>query len=153
VDELGRARREHSDERRCAALLAGLGAPGLAAVWAAAPGDAGPVRTGLVWFVTTDRLLADLPPADRADVTVVVDAGRLGTDRALLAAAAPRLVAVVPPGSRSGGPATTLLGLLHRAAALVLRREPRAGRVVALAPAPRPAPRAEGGRGVGQAGA
>ena len=72
----------------------------------AVPGRAGrqpePVRFGLAWFTPTEQLLQALPAPDRADVVVVLDAGRLGIDRALLAAAAPRVVAAVPPGGRAG---------------------------------------------------
>ena len=84
--------------------------------------------------------MAALPAPDRADVVVVLDAGRLGIDRALLAAAAPRVVAVVPPGGRTGS--ATLLGLLNRASALVIRgRSPDTpGRVVQLTPGARSLP-------------
>ena len=84
-------------------------------------------------------------------MVVVLDAGRLGLDRALLAAAAPRVVAAVPPGGRSGS--ATLLGLLNRASALVIRgRAGEApGRVVQLTPGTRSLP-ARGGD-VEQAGA
>ena len=111
----------------------------------------GPVRFGLVWFTPTERLLTELPPPDRADVVVVLDAGRVGIDRALICAAAPRMLAVAGRGSRSGG--STLLGLLYRASALVIRgRSPETpGRVVPLPAGARavPVPRGE----VEQAGA
>ena len=72
-------------------------------------------------------------------------------DRALLAAVAPRVVAAVPPGGRSGS--GTLLGLLQRASALVIRgRSAETGRVVPLTPSPRPLPVTEHD-GVEQAGA
>ena len=76
-------------------------------------------------------MLTDLPPPDAADVVVVVDAGGVGVDRALLGAAAPRILAVAAPGTRTGG--TTLLSLLYRASALVIRGRSagRPGRVVA----------------------
>jgi hypothetical protein len=149
VDQLAGAYRERSDEQRVAGLLTALGAPALARAWVgpsrprtdASPGGPAPAapRLGLVWFAPVDQLLAQLPAPDRADVVVVLDAGRLGIDRALLAAAAPRVVATVPPGGRSGS--ATLLGLLNRASALVIRgRSPEmAGRVVAL-PGARPVP-------------
>jgi hypothetical protein len=150
VDDLARAHRELRDEHRASALLAALGSPTLATAWA--PTDDTPARWGLAWFCPADRLLEELPSADRADVVVVLDAGRLGVDRALLAAAAPRLVAAVAPGGRSGP--GTLLGLLQRASALVIRGRSAqtAGRVVPLTPSPRPLPVTEHG-GVEQAGA
>ena len=82
---------------------------------------------------------------------MVLDAGRVGIDRALICAAAPRMLAVAGRGSRSGG--STLLGLLSRASALVIRgRSPETpGRVVPLPAGARavPVPRGE----VEQAGA
>ena len=151
VDGLAGARRERHDEQRAAAMLAQLGP--LAGEWAeGAAGAEGPgSRFGLAWFTPIDPLLQDLPAADRADVVVVLDAGGLGVDRALLAAAAPRIVAVGGPGGRSG-PAT-LLGLMNRASALVIRGRSaaRTGRVVPLPSSPRSFPRR--GNGVEQAGA
>ena len=82
---------------------------------------------------------------------MVLDAGRVGIDRALVAAAAPRLLVVAAPGARAGG--STLLGLLSRASALVLhgRRPEAPARVVPLTAGARavPVPRGE----VEQAGA
>ena len=155
VQDLVRAHRELCDEQRTAALLTGLGSPTLAAAWdrsrSAAARTGAPVRSGFAWFRATPALLADLPPADRVDVVVVVDAAGEGVDRALLAAAAPRVVAAVARGGRSHP--GSLLGLLHRAGALVIRgRSPVGGRVVPLPPAPRPRP-VPGHGGVGQAGA
>jgi hypothetical protein len=149
VDGLPRAHRERSDERRVGGLLAALGSPSLAEAWA--PKDGSPARAGLVWFTPVDQLLRQLPAPDRTDVVVVLDAGRLGIDRALLAAAAPRVVAAVPPGGRSGS--ATLLGLLNRASALVIRGRAgeATGRVVQLTPGTRSLP-APGGD-VEQAGA
>ena len=157
VDELAAAHRELVDEQRSAALLAELGVPALVSAWTAgsapdAPAPAcGRGHLGFVWFARTEQLLEALPAADRADVVVVLDAGSVGVDRALLAAAAPRLVAAVAPGRRAG--TATLSGLLNRASALVIRgRAARtAGRVVQLTPAPRARP-VRGG-GVEQAGA
>lgn len=150
ADDLVRAYRELCDEQRTAALLAALGSPSLARAWSSP--TAGSTRAGLVWFTRVDALLEELPERDRADVVVVLDAGRLGVDRALLAAAAPRVVAASPPGSRSGS--ATLLGLLHRATALVIHgRSPETtGRVVPITPGARSLPVAGLG-GVGQAGA
>lgn len=149
VDELVGAHLAQRDERRTGVLLAGLGSESLARAWT--HGDTGPVRFGLVWFAPTERLLTELPPPDRADVVVVLDAGRVGIDRALICAAAPRMLAVAGRGSRSGG--STLLGLLSRASALVIRgRSPETpGRVVPLSAGARavPVPRGE----VEQAGA
>jgi hypothetical protein len=150
VDDLVGAHLAQRDERRTAALLAGLGSEPLARAWTAR-GDRAPGHFGLAWFVPVERLLTDLPPPDRADVVVVLDAGRVGIDRALVGAAAPRLLAVAAPGSRAGG--STLLGLLSRASALVIRsRAPEIpGRVVPLPAGARavPVPRGE----VEQAGA
>jgi hypothetical protein len=149
VDDLAGAHRELTDEHRTDALLARLGSAALVRAWL--PQDGSPPRFGLAWFVPADQLLEELPAADRADVVVALDAGTLGMDRVLLAAAAPRIVAAVAPGGRTG-PAT-LLGLLHRASALVIRgRAPETpGRVVQLTPGTRSMPVCEAG--VEQAGA
>ena len=166
LEALAGAQRELVDEQRMAALLAALGSPALVRAWTGspepgpgpadvaadpAPGRPGPSRFGFAWFVGTTPLLEQLPAADRADVLVVLDAGTVGVDRALLAAAAPRVVAAVAPGRRSGS--ATLLGVLNRASALVVRgRTAQApGRVVQLTPSPRTLP-VRGG-GVEQAGA
>lgn len=154
VEDLVRAHRELSDEQRTAALLAALGSPTLAAAWTAHLRGGGRGAAGLAWFRTTPELLAELPAADRADVVVVLDAAAQGVDRALLAAVAPRVVAVAAPGGRPG--TSSLLGLLQRAAALVIRGRAATaavgGRVVPLPPAPRARP-ATGHEGVEQAGA
>jgi hypothetical protein len=150
VDDLVGAHLAQRDERRMATLLGELGSPSLARAWM--PRDDGPpVRPGLVWFSSSETLLAELPPPDGADIVVVLDAGRVGVDRAMLAAAAPRMLAVAGPGARSGG--TTLLGLLHRAGALVIRGRSAAapGRVVPLTVGPRSVPMPRGK--VEQAGA
>jgi hypothetical protein len=99
--------------------------PALARAWTSL--DGAPVRAGLAWLVPAERLLDDLPPSDRADVVVVLDAGGLGLDRALLAAAAPRLVAAVAPGAEAG-----LVDLLRRAGAPVVPARPAeaSGRMV-----------------------
>jgi hypothetical protein len=66
---------------------------------------------------------------DSADVVIVLGAGRLGVERLLLSAVAPRIVAVVGPGDgRDDRP--TLLSVLQRASALVIRGRPTGGRVV-----------------------
>jgi hypothetical protein len=149
VDDLAGAHRERSDELRTAALLAQLGSAALVQAWL--PGDGSPARFGLAWFTRVDRLLEELPAPDRADVLVVLDAGALGMDRALLAAAAPRIVAAVAPGGRTGS--GTLLGLLNRASALVIRGRAAdtSGRVVQLTPGTRALPVRDAG--VEQAGA
>jgi hypothetical protein len=150
IDELVGAHLAQRDEQRTADLLTGLGSDSLARAWT--PTDDGPpVRAGLAWFTPTERLLAELPPPDRADVVVVVDAAGVGVDRALVGAAAPRLLAVAAPGTRAGG--TTLLSLLYRASALVIRGRSteKPGRVVPLTQGARsvPVPRGQ----VEQAGA
>lgn len=149
VEDLAGAHRQLVDERRTASLLAQLGSAELAAAWL--PADRSPARFGLAWFTPADRLLEELPAPDRADVVVVLDAGTLGLDRALLAAAAPRIVAAVVPGGRTAS--GTLLSLLNRASAVVIRGRAAAtpGRVVQLTPGPRPLP--VRGAGVEQAGA
>jgi hypothetical protein len=143
VDDLAGAHRELSDERRTAALLAQLGSESLVQAWL--PRDGSPARLGLVWFTSTDRLLEQLPAPDRADVVVVLDAGTLGLDRVLIAAAAPRIVAAVAPGGRTGP--GTLLGLLNRASAVVIRggAGETPGRVVRITPGTRAVPLREAG--------
>ena len=157
VDDLAAAHRELYDAQRTAALLDGLRAPALAKAWGAglergSSADTAPARFGLAWFTPAAALLEELPAPDSADVVVVLDAGRLGIDRALLAGAAPRVIAAAAPGSRSGS--ATLLGLMHRACALVIRgRSPETtGRVVPIVPSARSMP-VTGRGGVEQAGA
>lgn len=150
VDALIGAQHELRDEQRTAALLAELGSPSLAHAWTPVEGN-GAVRTGLVWLPPVDRLLEELPPPDRADVVVVLGAGGLGLDRALVAAAAPRVVAAAAPGAKADG--ATLLGLLREASAPVVRGSADSeGRVVALSPGARSVALPERGR-VEQAGA
>jgi hypothetical protein len=128
VSGLAAVRREIRDEVRCRALLRTLAdaAPRLAAAWAGpddAPGRlAGPF--GLVAFVTAERLLAALPPPDSADVVVVHRAGGMGVERLLLAAVAPRLLAVGPAVGRAEA-GSELLDVLRRAAAPVVSPGPR----------------------------
>jgi hypothetical protein len=151
VDELIGAQHELRDEQRTAALLAELGSSSLAQAWTPVDGN-GAARTGLVWLTPVDQLLEELPPPDRADVVVVLDAGHLGVDRALLAAAAPRVVAAAAPGTPADG--ATLLGLLQEASAPVVRgraAEPDE-RVVALSTGALPVALADRGE-VQQAGA
>jgi hypothetical protein len=133
VEALGAARRELRDERACAALLQRLGesAPRLADSWVVLAGS-DPAALGFASFVPVEPLLSTLPPADSADVVLVLGAGGLGVERLLLAAVAPRMVAVVGPGEvRDDTP--TLLSVLRRASALVVRGRPATGgRVVPL---------------------
>jgi hypothetical protein len=150
VEALGAARREVRDEKRCAALLRQLreAAPQLADAWTAL-GAEDPAALGLASFVPMDALLSAVPPPDSADVVLVLGAAGLGVERLLLTAVAPRMIAAVGPGERPDG-APTLLSVLQRAAALVIRgRSSAGGRVVPFtygAARSAPAP-------VGQAGA
>ncbi|MGQ0575143.1 MAG: hypothetical protein ACT4RN_13195 [Pseudonocardia sp.] len=135
LDALCAARREQCDGQRSAALLTRLraAAPSLADAWTA-PGAAA-AGLGMVCLVSVDALLAQLPPADAADVVLVVGAAGLGVERLLLAAAAPRVVVAVGPGE-SAGEGPSLLSVLRRAGALVIRSDtagPVNGRVVQLA--------------------
>lgn len=154
LDALARARRELRDDDRRVELLDRLRAavPSLAAAWEA---DGDP--RGLACFLRAEVLLGAVPPPDTADVVVVLGASTLGVQRLLLTAVAPRMVAVVAPDEEPEG-SPTLLSVLRRAAALVIRgraAEPRAsGRVVALASAHRSSgPPRDGVAAVGQAGA
>lgn len=124
LDALGAARREAQDEARQADLLRrlGEGAPRLAEAWEALGGTA----LGLVCFVPIDGLLSSVPEADAADAVVVLGAARLGVERLLLTAVAPRLIAVVAPGERPEG-SPSLLSVLRRASALVIRGRVAAG--------------------------
>jgi hypothetical protein len=143
VDALVGARREVQDEARRVALLERLrqGAPKLAQAWSdlAENGSGG---LGVACFVPMEQVLAVVPPADSADIVVVLGAARLGVERLLLTAVAPRLVAVVGPGERANG-SPSMLSVLHRASALVIRGgagRPAQGRVVPLGAGARPAP-------------
>jgi hypothetical protein len=134
VDALGAARREQHDGRRQAALVARLRAtaPTLAAAWTK-PGAVA-AGLGMACFVPVDALLSQLPPADSADVVLVVGAAGLGVERLLLTAVAPRLVAVLAPGEK-GGAAPSLLSVLRKTAVLTIRGGPVAegGKVVSFA--------------------
>jgi hypothetical protein len=132
---LGAARRQAQDARRQRALLDRLraNAPQLAAAWVElAPRD--PAALGFVCLRPIEALLSAVPEPDSADVVVVLGAHQLGVERLLVAAAAPRLIAVVPPDAqRLEGP--TALSVLERAAAPVIRgRVPATGNVVPLRP-------------------
>ncbi len=148
VEAFGAARREVRDENLRAELLQRLaaGAPRLAKAWTALA-EHDPAALGMASFVPAQPLLSGLPPADSADIVLVLGAAGLGVERLLLAAVAPRLVAVVGPGdARDDTP--TLLSVLQRASALVIRGRTAPGRVVPInGGAPRSA------APVGQAGA
>lgn len=128
VEALVPARREAVDQARCDALLARLRETdtGLARGWAEG-------RRGFVWAVPLDTLLLRLPAADQLDAVLVLDAAELAVERLLVAAAAPRLLAVADRTPAATGP--TLLGALEKAHAPVVRgtRAPDPeGRVVHL---------------------
>jgi hypothetical protein len=149
VEALGAARREVRDETLRLSLIQRLGdgAPRLAEAWTALA-ESDPAALGLASFLPAEALLSTLPPPDSADIVLVLGAAGLGVERLLLTAVAPRMVAVVGPGER--GKAPTLLSVLQRASALVIRGRPATGgRVVPFTGAPSRTARAR----VGQAGA
>ena len=121
VAALAAARRQAQDARRQRALLDRLqtNAPRLAAAWAElAPRD--PAALGFVCLRPLEALLTAVPEPDSTDVVVLLGAHALGVERLLVAAAAPRLVVVVPPDApRQSTP--TALSVLERAAAPVIR--------------------------------
>jgi hypothetical protein len=130
VDALGAAGREARDEKLRVTLLNRLeeSAPGLAAAWTALA-ESTPAALGFASFVPVEPLLSALPPIDSADVVLVLGAAGLGVERLLLSAVAPRIVGVVGRGdARSDTP--TLLSVLQRASAPVIRGRPAGGRVV-----------------------
>lgn len=130
VDALCAARRETRDAQRQIALLDRLHtiAPRLAATWAEL-GPHDPAGLGFVCLRPLEALLTALPEPDSADVVIVLGAHRLGVERLLLAAAAPRLIAVVPPGELPEA-APTALSVLQRAVAPVIRGRGATGRNV-----------------------
>ncbi|WP_433557371.1 hypothetical protein ACQPWY_37250 [Pseudonocardia xinjiangensis] len=152
VDALAAARRDVHDENLQVGLLQRLGAdaPQLADAWTALA-RTDPAALGLVVFLPVEALLTAVPPADSADVVLVLGAGGLGVERLLLTAVAPRMFAVVAtdePQSDTDTDTPTLASVLRRASALVIRSGPTGGaRVVPLAGAGRKTAR------VGQAGA
>jgi hypothetical protein len=122
---LAAARREHADQQRQVELLGRLrsAVPGLAELWE----QSGPQRftQGTARFVPLDELLDQLPDADTADLVLLLGAGSLGTENLLVAAAAPRLLAVSagfastpPPGPP--GADDTVLSTLRRAGVPVI---------------------------------
>ena len=148
---LAAARRECADQQRQVELLGRLrsAVPGLAELWE----QSSPRRftQGTARFVPLDELLDQLPEADTADLVLLLGAGSLGTENLLVAAAAPRLLAVSagfagtpPPGPPSAD--DTVLTTLRRAGVPVIvaggvdtaaaPEEP----VVEAAPAAPPAP-------------
>lgn len=135
VEALGAARREQRDAARRGELMQKLRstAPALADAWEQSDEHG---ALGLACFVRADVLLSALPAPDSADVVVVVGAARLGVERLLLAAVAPRMIATVAPDDEPEA-SPSLLSVLHRAAALAIRgRATRVpGQVVQLSPA------------------
>jgi hypothetical protein len=129
-DALGAARREQRDDQLRVMLLQRLeeSAPRLAAAWTTLA-ETTPAALGFVSFVAVEPLLSTLPPPDSADVVLVLGAGGLGVERLLLSAVAPRIVAVTGSGEAQGD-SPTLLSVLQRASALVVRGRPTGGRVV-----------------------
>jgi hypothetical protein len=148
VEALGAARREQRDDQLRVSLLQRLeeGAPRLAAAWRDL-GETTPTALGFVSIVPVEPLLSTLPPPDSADVVLVLGAGGLGVERLLLSAVAPRLVAVVGPDDTRGD-SPTLLSVLQRASALVVRGRTTGGRVVPFSGGP-----ARASARIGQAGA
>lgn len=148
---LAAARREYADQQRQVELLGRLRAavPGLAELWE----QSGPRQftQGTARFVPLDELLGQLPDADTADLVLLLGAGSLGTENLLVAAAAPRLLAVSagfastpPPGPP--GADDTVLSTLRRAGVPVIVAGGGEGAaapvqpVAAEAPAAPPAP-------------
>jgi hypothetical protein len=134
VSALAAARRQAQDARRQRALLDRLqtNAPRLATAWAElAPHD--PAALGFVCLRPLEALLTAVPEPDSTDVVVLLGAHALGVERLLVAAAAPRLVVVVPPDApRQANP--TALSVLERAAAPVIRGRVAGSNVVPLRP-------------------
>lgn len=138
VEALAAARGEAMEEQRKSALLNQLAerSPTLATALSI-PGERTTVFS-LAWFVPMESLLKALPPADSADVVVIIGASGLGVERLLLTAVAPRMIAAVAPDG-SPDEAPSLLSVLRRASALVIRgRVGTTGNVVRLEPGSRP---------------
>jgi hypothetical protein len=131
---LGPARREAADQARCEELLARLRAQDPEAARAYSDGR------GFVWSVSLEALLSRLPADDLLDAVVVLDAAELSVERLLVAAAAPRLLAVAGAAAPADA-GSTVLGALRRAEAPVVappRPPDPGGRVVRLPTARRP---------------
>ncbi|SFN22451.1 hypothetical protein SAMN05216207_1010154 [Pseudonocardia ammonioxydans] len=122
LGELGRARREVADRAELGRLLGELGGThrDLADAWVADAARGVP-GFGLLRVARSDDLLRALPPADSADLVVVLGAAALQADGLLLTAAAPRMLAVVGDEPRAGSSGTTLLEVLNQASARFLR--------------------------------
>ncbi len=135
LDELDRARREVADRDELDRLLGELARthPRLAETWAADAGRGVP-GFGVVVTEPLDDVLATLPPADTADLVVVLGAGAMQADGLLLTAAAPRMLAVVGDEPRAASSGTTLLEVLNQASARFLRGT--GDRSVAVRPEP-----------------
>ena len=140
VEALAAARRDARDAARENELMSELtaSAPMLADAWRR---QARTESLGFACFITVEDVLGELPAPDSADVVIVVGAADLGVERLLLAAVAPRLVAVLRPGEEAEA-APSMISILHRAAALVIRGRTQApastkGRVVRLDPGER----------------
>jgi hypothetical protein len=121
LNSLAAARKEQRDVLTKARLLEKLREqlPELATVWAdIAPGSRG---LGFAWFATPEDVLNVVPLVDVVDITLVLGAGQMGVERALIAAAAPRLIAVSMP-HEVPNPRPTLLSVLQRARHCALRR-------------------------------
>ncbi len=154
VESLVAARREQRDEERRTTLLLRLGAvaPRLAAAWSALA-DHSPAALGMAIFLPMEQLLAQIPPPDSADVLLVLGADALGVEHLLLTAAAPRMLAAIGSGERAGS-APSLLSVLRRADALLIRSKnpsPPPAAVVPISAAAQP--RATRAAAMGQAGA
>lgn len=127
LPRLAAALRERADQRRMVELLDRLRdrAPGLARRWAEAAEERR--SPGTIRFMETDALLGALPEADTADLVVLLEADALGVENLLVAAAAPRVLAV------ADGFANTELANLHAPPETVLDALRRAGVPVIVA--------------------
>lgn len=127
LEDLVAARRDAADQHACDELLDRLraDAPTLARAWVADDRSRNS-GYGLLCCLPANALLAELPPADGADLVVVLGAGGLPADALLLSAVAPRMVAVVGDESRATS-GTTLLEVLNQASARFLRGTGTAG--------------------------
>jgi hypothetical protein len=123
LDGLALARREDQDQARCAALLGRLraAAPELAAEWERTGGR--PAALGSAYLVTVSDMLSALPPVDSTDVVLVLGTAELGIERLLIAAAAPRIVAV-DTARAPRDELSTVLDVLVRASAVVISWPP-----------------------------
>jgi hypothetical protein len=118
------ARREALDEARCNELLDQVEAssPELAQAWDKPEGESLPF--GYAWLTSASDLLAQLPGPDSADVVLVLGADTLGLEQLLVAAAAPRMVAVTtgvtPVTAAPADQPPTVLTVLRKLAAPVV---------------------------------